>query len=287
MPIPTCRPTPHDSPTGRPRSLALVVAIWLTALTAPVFGDTLVDVQARIDRLHGDGSIAETLYSVDTPSLTRDLGIFPGPGSVPSSNPQTELIWSVDDGTYFSRGSVETGAGAINGPLASSIASLTEFWVAGDAGTEFSIARNGFGLLQSTDANALAGTGLSSYDITMSYLALDGSSVELRDGYAGTNAPTEMLWGNMLAGTYFGTTSHEARVVDGVTYTKALSLTERITVADPAVSARSTSAVSYATYDAFTTVAAVPVVPEPTPFVALVGLSLMGLVAMRLRRRNE
>ena len=161
---------------------------------------------------------------------------------------------------------------------------MATFWVEGIAGTEFSIARNAFGLLQDADASSLAGTGLHNYDVSMSYLGTGGTTINLSDSFSGNNTSMEMFGSHMLAGTYAGVTSNESRTVGGVTYTKALALSERITVAEPKSTA---AASSYANYSAFTTVSAVPVVPEPSSIVALAGMGLIGLVAVRFRRRKN
>jgi hypothetical protein len=288
--MPSQRPSRYEwIRKQRCSSLAISLALCIHAISSvsPARADTLIDVDASIQQLALDGTVTQTYHSVNSPSVSSDgTRVKFGPDSPTPYGSIAEMIWSVDTGEYYSNGSIDLVDEVSASSFALSVASTATFWVEGIAGTEFSIARNAFGLLQDADTSSLAGTGLQNYDVAMSYLGTDGTAVNLSGSYSGSNASLERFGSHMLAGTYLGVTSNESRTVGGVTYTKALALSERITVAAP-VTKNASAPSSYADYSAFTTVSAVPVVPEPSSFVALAGMGLVGLVAVRFRRRRN
>ena len=97
----------------------------------------------------------------------------------------------------------------------------------------------------------------------------------------------------MLSGSYAGISSAESRILDGITYTKALSLSEYLTIETSFDKIKGKqpfhgqAAFESQTLVTGASVTAAQTVAEPSSLVSLAGLTVIGLACFGWRRRKR
>jgi hypothetical protein len=278
--------------------LPLLCVFVLLAAPQPVRGDTLLDIGSGLYESQTNGKSqpkSGVLYENYLENVTAADESITRLGQL-SRNQDSTLTsgWLVDAGSLLSQGALDYQVDAKSNQSAGlSLTSAITFWIEGDAGTPFQIERTGKGTLRTASGTPFPGSATSNYSVNMFFLGIDGIAVDLFDQHLGSSAAEESFSSSMLAGSYAGISSAESRILDGITYTKALSLSESLTIETSFDKIKGKQSFDgQAAFQSQTLVTgasdtAAPTVAEPSSLVSLAGLAVIGLACHGWRRRKR